>query len=143
MAGGVWTDPVDVGIEAVPTTLLTNIADDLRCLYKGGGQGSPSAINASSSIDIGSTYDTFKIVSATYPYDVYYISTTGRNLLNKIWFINTGDNPIQFWVNGGSPGAGYAKIVDPASPIYATIQVGGTIGLIYSGTAWHIMRSEY
>jgi len=136
MAGGVWTEPVDVGVEAVPTTLLTAIADDLRCIHKGGGDSSITtiAVDVSNVLDIGTIDDTF-LVSGTEA--LSYISTTGRQLRNKINLIKKTSNSNINYGAGSTP--------SNTAPIYGNGAGSGSvtwvaerlITLVYDGTAWH------
>jgi hypothetical protein len=149
MAGGVWTSPVDVGVEAVPTTLLTNIADDLRCLRMGNSQTSTTALvpDANTCIDIGATEQVFNVdmyASGT-SHDLYYISTTGRAAGNIIClrFIKP-EGSYRIYNNGESAPAGYSKMliyggansIDPAEGLNGEQLV---LLLLYNGTNWNVM----
>lgn len=151
MAGGLWTNPVDVGVEGVPTTLLTNIADDLRCLRMGNSQGSVVALipDVNNSINIGSTEQIFNVdmyASGTSS-SLYYISTTGRRAGNIIClrFIKSGGSyEIYNNGNGGTAPAGYAKIliyggansIDPYDGLNGEQLV---LFLLYTGTVWNVV----
>lgn len=136
MAGGLWTDPVDVGIEGVPTTLLTNTADNLRCLRKGNGQVSPVAIGISVAnlLDIGEQEETFLVSSAG---TLRYITNTNRNVGNRIHLIKTSSSAVIYY-GANSPPAGSLPIVcDGTSGVSNTWPVGRMITLVLSFTGWH------
>lgn len=149
MAGGVWTNPVDVGVEGVPTTLLTNIADDLRCLRMGSSQTSVTSlvVAADGSIDVGATDGVFNVdmyASGT-SHDLYYISTTGRaagNIITLRFIKSSG--PYKIYNNGESAPAGSAKIlifggansIDPNEDLNGAQLV---LQFLYDGTLWRML----
>lgn len=130
MAGGLWTDPVDVGVEGVPTTLLTNIADNLRCLHAGNGQASPTILAVTTTPDYldltNSTEETFKVNVTDYAY-FSYISSTGRRFGNRIQLICSGVDGV---------GIGFYSVRTAAAPTgYSKIKIYGLPN--NTGTVWH------
>jgi len=137
MAGGIWTSPVDVGVEGVPTTLLTNIADDLRSLHKGNGQATITTLHPSSSyvVDIGVDDQTFLVYN---DHDIRYITTAGREPGNTIHLIMSGPIAGQIGYNFSSPPSGSARIYGNGSENNSIIWTENRlITLVYSGLAWH------
>ena len=146
MAGGNWTDPVDVGVEAVPTTLLTNIADNLRCLHSGNGQASANVIDVTTTPNYlplpNSTEESFKVAVTDYAF-IAYISNVNRRFGNRIQLICSGieNTDIGFYsVKTEAAPGGYAKI-----KIYGCVNNTGiiwqaypacVIQFVYDGEFW-------
>lgn len=144
MAGGSWTDPVDVGVEAVPTNWFTNTSDNARCVHKGNGQSVLTSIapDGDGVLDIGTTDETFLIDLDTNP--LKYITTTGRQAGNRIQLIITDGSsggPDIYNYASASPPAGTASILVSNGGGLALSSYGVTahilITLVYSGTYWY------
>jgi hypothetical protein len=146
MAGGLWTDPVDVGVEAVPTTLLTNIADNLRCLHSGNGNATPSVLNITTSPSYlelpNSTEETFKVNITDYA-QISYIYSVGRRFGNRIQLLCYGASnvSIAFYSvkSEGTPG-GYSKIkiygATDNTPVTWSAYPACGIQFIFDGEFW-------
>jgi len=143
MAGGIWTSPVDVGVEGVPTTLLTNIADDLRCLHKGNGHTTVSQIspNSSGHLNVGSDDQYFKVLEPS-NYGIRFISTAGRQLGNAINLEISTTTAYQqqtsIYTNASSPPVGYVPIIVNHEQIFGsyTIYLYDVITLFFHGSFW-------
>lgn len=125
MAGETWVTPKnDLGVEAVPTTLLNNIGTDLIVLHRGGGYITPVTIEPDvlGLLDVGETNNTFLVVGDN---DLYYITTTNRQFGNTIHLIKTGGTGA-FYYGGDSAPTG-------SLPIYYN-------GITTGDFAWYVGR---
>lgn len=141
MSGGQWVNPIDVAVEAVPTTLLTNIADDLRCLHKGNGQTSLSSIAADGTyvLDIGDVEQTF-VLDLDTSYNLHFITTTNRQAGNTIHLIATGTGSVSIFNNSSSPPAGSEAILISGAGLGASsysISSNSMWTFVYSGAYWY------
>lgn len=136
MSGGNYSDPIDIGVEGVPTTLLTAIADNLRCLHKGNGHTDLTEISVDGDgvLDIGLTDQTFKISGTN---TLKYITTTGRQLGNTINISkSTGEGSVSYGESSAPSGS---------LPIYGnglgtgsiTWYPGRLLTLVYMEDGWH------
>lgn len=136
MAGGFYSDPVDVAVEAVPTTLLTAIADNLRCLHKGNGHTSITSIAPAvgGALDVGTVDQTFNVDSSDDT--LKFITTAGREVGCTIHLIASETGQIGY--GQSSPPVGTKAIVgDGAGSTTLTWQQHRKITLTLGDTYWH------
>lgn len=113
--------------------------ENIAVLHKGNGQSSLSSIASASSLDIGSTDQTFIITGST---SINYISTTSREPGCVIHFINLrGGSNISFLDNTGSVPANYAALscynVVGGALGTITLNPGERFMFVYDGTYWY------
>ncbi|MBT8489894.1 MAG: hypothetical protein KJN62_02480 [Deltaproteobacteria bacterium] len=116
-----WEAPRNWVVEALTTTMMNSISEDLRVLHRGNGYESAlSNASADSNFDlnIGETDAAFTVNDDTYA--IKYISIDGRQPGNIITLIN-----------GSSQNAGFANGTETHSG-YAQVKISSGIGSPYS-----------
>jgi hypothetical protein len=107
MAGEIWTDQADVGVELVTTTWANNVQDNLKVLRRGNGYATIETATIATSLTLPNEYDnTFNLSPGGGTID--YISTAGRQLGNSITLNITGGCTLHS--DSETPGTGFARI---------------------------------
>ncbi len=115
---------------------VTSLDDNINTLLSGNGQDSLTTLTAASTVDIGSTYETFVVSGAT---AIEYISTVGRKQGNRIQLITSGIVTFKYNTTIVSDKASiHITINNIAQSNGSTIAIGTNrmITLIYNGTYW-------